>query len=486
MTRSPGIPRAPMRRYFGASLVVLATLAWWPGSHAYASNRSTFALADGSGSTSLVVPYFDSDSSISIKNVGTSLAIVTIEYYDLAGADQTPGSNTFTLVVDATVRWAPSAGSPASLDSIGDPIPTMLGPGTTGGAIITSAEPLAGHLEIERVGETVGFTLGPSGGATILRVPYLRPGSSIALRNGGASNATYVVDYRDLSGALITSTMHTLGVDATDYFAPFADEPGLMGSEASAVISSDQPLTGQLEFAGSVDNGGYTLHGLSGSSSLAIPYIRTGSFIAITNVGASSATFTVEYRDLSGGFLAANVHALAANVTERWQPFVDEPGVTGTEVNAVITSDQPLIGHLESSLSDGSTSVSRLTSGTTVLAVPYMRDGSSLRIKSVSGGATSITVTYSDPAGVGFTAAPVAIGAGATEAWDPFADELGLAGMNVASASIAGVDSLVGELELAPPAIVPSVPVGNAPTILTLMICLSAGVCFVLRRVPRP
>ena len=446
--------------------------------------RTVFALANGNGSSSLVVSYFDADSFISVKNVGTTIVPVTVEYRDLAGNDRTPVSDSFLLIDNGTARWAPSAGSPPSNDSVGNPIPVMLGPETEGSVIITSTAPLVGQLEIERIDETIAYSLADSAASTSLVVPYLRTGSIIAVRNVGSATVNYVVEYRDLTGSIITTSVHSLAVNATDRFAPFVDEPGLVGVEASAIITGDQPLAGQLELAGSVNNSGYALQSRSGSITLVIPYVRAGSFIAITNSGAALGNFIVEYRDLAGGSLVTSPHALAAFVTERWAPFVDEPGVTGTEVSAVITSDQPLVGHLELRLPDGSTSASWLTAGTTPLAVPYMRPGSTIRVKCASGAATTLTVTYSSLAGAIFTAPPRPISAGATDGWDPFVEEPGLAGLEEASAAIVSSDPLAGQLELAPGEAPEQVSAANLLTAWVVTICIIALACCVLKRAP--
>lgn len=456
------------RRGSSLTLLVLAGATWLPGTAAHASNRSVFGLGDGNGSTSLVVPYYDADSFITIKNVGIAATTITIEYRDLAGSDQTPGSDTFVLFAQGTLRWAPASGSSPSLDSMGNPIPVMLGPATDGSAILTSTEPLAGQVEVERFGESIGYTLAGSGGSTSLVTPYLRTGSTIVLRNVGGATANYAITYRDLTGSVITTGFHSLAVGATERFAPFTDEPGLTGSKANAIVTSDQPLVGQLELTGSVNNTGYTLQSTSGSTLLAIPYVGAGSFIALTNVGAGSANLSVEYRDPTGNPLVTIPHTLGASVTERWAPFADEPGLTGTEANAIITSDQPLRGHLELSIPDGSTAACRLPDATLSLAVPYMRAGSTIRIKADSGATATVTVTYRGLDGTVIAVSPRSVSSGVTDAWDPFVDEPGLAGFDEASALIASDVPLAGQLELAPRGF-PAAPAGNLPTTCVLV-----------------
>ncbi len=432
-----------------------------------AGNRdiSGYTLGDAGGSQLLVAPYFSTDSLIVITNLSNVSTTLAIEYRDWTGADKTPAQNTYDLAAGATVHWAPLANNVQIEGPAGSAVPDMTGNASAGSATISSTEPVAGHLEIYlKNGSTSAYRLGGIAEATdTLGVPYFGTASFISVRNIANATNTITIEYRDLAGVDRTPAQNSfeLAAGATVRWAPLVNDPGIEGvagaavpdmdttggaSEGSAFISGTEPLAGQLEVVHGARFSGYTLGYISGSAKgkatgnlLAVPYFRTGSHIAIRNLGASTATVSVQYSYLSDGTPFVSSHELPPSATSRWSPFVDVPGFAETEGYAIISSDAPLIGHLEQSDMGGSNAAYRLSGSnewTSSLVAPYFRPDSFITVMNLGAQATTIMVEYRDVAGVDQTPAQNSfeLAAGQAVRWAPLVNDPGIEG--VAGAAI--------------------------------------------------
>jgi len=453
---------------------------------------SGYTLGDAGGTQSLVAPHFSTASLIVIKNLSNAPTTLAIEYSDLTGVDKTPAQNTYELAAGATIHWAPLANDVEVEGPAGSAVPDMTGNTSEGSAIISSTEPVAGHLEIYlEDGSTSAYRLGGIGEATnTLGVPYFGTASFICVRNVAKATNTIAIEYRDLAGVDQTPAQHMyeLAAGATVRWAPLVNDPGIEGvagaavpdmtggaSEGSAIISSTAPLAGQLEGVHGAPFSGYTLGYISGSTKskpdffLAVPYFRTGSLIAIRNLESSTANFAVQYFYLSDGTPFVSSDELPASATKRWSPFVDVPGFAETEGCAIITADRPLIGHLEQSDGDGPNTAYRLSDSnewTSSLVVPYFRPDSFISIMNLGVQATTLMVEYRDLAGVDHTPAQntYELAVGATVRWAPLVNDPGIEG--VAGAAVPDmtggasegsaiinslqIEPIVGQLELGP------------------------------------
>ena len=460
-----------------------------------AGNRdiSGYTLGDAGGTQLLVAPYFSTTSLIVIKNLSNVSTTLAIEYSDLTGADRTPAQSTYELAAGATIHWAPLANDVEVEGPAGSAVPDMTGIASEGSALISSTEPVAGHLEIYlEDGATSAYRLSGIEEATdTLGVPYFGTASFISVRNTANATNTITIEYRDLAGVDRTPAQNSfeLAAGATVRWAPLVNDPGIEGvagaaipdmtggaSEGSAIISSTETLAGQLEVVHNARFSGYTLGYIAGSKKsksavylLAVPYFRTGSHVAIRNLGVSTATVAVQYAYLSDGTSFVSFHELPPSATTRWSPFVDVPGFAETEGYAIISADAPLIGHLEQSDRGGLNAAYRLSGSnewTSSLAVPYFRPDSFISVMNLGSQATTVMVEYSDLAGVDQTPAQNSfeLAAGETVRWAPLVNDPGIEG--VAGAAVPDMtggawegsaiitsfqmEPLVGQLELGP------------------------------------
>lgn len=455
------------------------------------SDTSGYTLGDAGGTQSLVAPYFSTASLIVIKNLSNVSTTLAIEYSDLTGADKTPAQNTYALAAGATIHWAPLANDVDVEGPAGSAVPDMTGIASAGSAIISSTQPVAGHLEIYlEDGSTSAYRLtGIEETADSLGVPYFGTASFISVRNIANATNTIAIEYRDPGGVDRTPAQNSfeLAAGATVRWAPLVNDPGIEGvagaavpdmtggaSEGSAIISGTGSLAGQLEVVHDSRFSGYTLGYIDGSTKsksdmLAVPYFRTGSHIAIRNLGFSTATVAVQYSYLSGGTSFVSFHELPPSATARWSPFVDAPEFAETEGIAIISADAPLIGYLEQSDTGGQNAAYRLSGSnewTSSLAVPYFRPDSFITVMNLGAQATTVMVEYCDLTGVDQTPAQNSfeLAAGETVRWAPLVNDPGIEGVAGAavpdmtggawegSAIITSLqmEPLAGQLELGP------------------------------------
>lgn len=246
--------------------------------------------------------------------------------------------------------------------------------------------------------------------------------SSFTVQNAGEQTATVAITFYDENGTPYTPNPlnggkpnpFTLGKgESFEVYLPGI--PGLPDGRYSVVISSDEKviaianLIGQNAAGTVFYNGSYS--GVSaGATTVYLPsivheYYNWNSLISIQNVGSGPTNITVDYTCLGGGTGQHTKIALAPNAAVHFDLETNPPTGLPTRCNgsAVITSDPEPVIAVDNQTADGgfTQSYNGFNSGATTVYVPalyhdYYTWNSSINIRKIGAGNTTVTVTYSD------------------------------------------------------------------------------------------
>lgn len=246
--------------------------------------------------------------------------------------------------------------------------------------------------------------------------------SSFTVQNVGTGPATVVVTFYDEAGNAITpnplnggkSNPFTLNPgESFEVYLPGI--PGLANGRYSVVISSDQPvvaianLIGQ-NTAGTVFYNGSYSGASAGATTMYLPaivraYYGWNSLISIQNVGAAPTDITVTYTCGASTYTHTKT-GLAPGASVHFDLETSPPpGMpTGCNGSAVVTSSSQPIVVVDNQTAAGlgyTQSYNGFATGATTIYVPalynnYYTWSSSLNIRKIGSGSTTVTVTYSD------------------------------------------------------------------------------------------
>jgi hypothetical protein len=246
--------------------------------------------------------------------------------------------------------------------------------------------------------------------------------SSFIIQNVGSGQATVVVTFYDEAGNGITPNPLNSGKPNPFTLDPGASFevylpgiPGLPNGRYSVAVSSDQPvvaianLIGQ-NTAGTVFYNGSYAGASEGATTIYLPaivraYYGWNSLISVQNVGSSPTDVTVTYTCGSNTYTHTKT-GLQPNASVHFDLETNPPSgmPTGCNGSAVVTSTgQPIIAvDNQTAAGQGLTqSYNGFVRGATTVYVPalyhdYYTWSSSLNIRKIGSGTTSVIVTYSD------------------------------------------------------------------------------------------
>lgn len=246
--------------------------------------------------------------------------------------------------------------------------------------------------------------------------------SSFTVQNVGTGQATVAITFYDEAGNAITpnplngNKPNPFTLNAGESFEVYLPGiPGLPNGRYSVVISSDQPvvaianLIGQNTAATVFYNGSYS--GMNaGATTMYLPaivrdYYRWNSLISVQNAGSGPTNITVTYTCGTGTYTHTK-SGLAPGASVHFDLETNPPpGMpTGCNGSAVVTSDSQPIVVVDNQTAAGlgnTQSYNAFATGAITIYIPalyhdYYTWSSSLNIRKLGSGETTVTVTYSD------------------------------------------------------------------------------------------
>ena len=245
--------------------------------------------------------------------------------------------------------------------------------------------------------------------------------SSFTVQNTGSEEATVLIAFYEEDGTEHTPSPLNLGqpnpftLDPGASFEVYVpDIPDLDDGRYSVVISSDQEMVAIANLIGQTGNIFYTgsySGAAMGASAVFVPsvvyeFYNWNSLISIQNAGDSATNVTVDYTCADGSTAQHTKADLMPGAAVHFDLETNPPaglpvGCTGSaEVSA--TGGTPLIVVDNQSATGGFTqSYNAFIAGATELFVPalyhqYYTWDSSLNIRKIGAGSTTVTVAYSD------------------------------------------------------------------------------------------
>lgn len=348
-------------------------------------------------------------SDIRLMNLGSSDASVVLTFYDTEGN------------VDATINATLSANRPASWNQLY--YPASLPSGWYGSVVVSSNQPLAAIVNEYTSPnlESASYTGSESGGTAVYLPSILKNAwtwtTTFAVQNVGSGTTTITVEFRDMSGTLVDTDTYDVPANASVYCNQGADdELGSFFAGSAKITSSAQPVVAVVNedstYYDTMSYNGFT----SGSTSLYLPsilkwYFSWSTDIRMMNVGTSSTTATLSFRDLEGNETystdvplapdqpwAANQH-LDTTLPSSWAGSV-RITTTGQPVVAIVNevAQDPSYG------SGKSMAYSGVPAGGTLYSLPSILKNAygwftDIRMMNTTGSEASVTRRYYNTAG---------------------------------------------------------------------------------------
>ncbi|MGE5375103.1 MAG: choice-of-anchor Q domain-containing protein [Bacteroidota bacterium] len=295
------------------------------------------------------------NSALYVQNVASSLATITVKYYDSDGNLKCTDNDT-VAPLSSKGYWVPTVAcdSGSLLD------------GWVGGAVVTSDQPIVA-VGRPHVGSEVMTYDGFTGGSNTSYIPMLFKGayggsynSAFYIQNVDTSNvATITIKYYDSEGVLQCTKADTINPLASKgYWVPSAtcDSGSLpAGWVGGVVVTSDQPIVGvgRPHIGTQVTTyNGFT----GGGSSSYIPMLFKGAYGGTYNAAfylqntnpSVQATVTIKYYSSNGNLDCTKNDTIKPLASKGyWVPSAtcDSGSLPAEWVGGVVvTSDQPVVG----------------------------------------------------------------------------------------------------------------------------------------------
>jgi hypothetical protein len=248
--------------------------------------------------------------------------------------------------------------------------------------------------------------------------------SSFTVQNVGDGEAHVLINFYDEDGVVTEPTElngskpNPFSLDPGESFEVYVPGiPGLASGRYSVVILSDEEvvaianLIGQNTAGTTFYNGSYS--GVSvGADSAYLPsivhdYYNWNSLISVQNAGSAATDVTVTYTCADGSTASDSKSNLQAGAAVHFDLETDAPA--GLPANcggsaSIVSTGEPLIVIDNQSAAGGYTqSYNGFLAGETTVYAPALYDGyytwvSSLNIRKIGAGDTTVTVAYSDGA----------------------------------------------------------------------------------------
>ncbi len=233
--------------------------------------------------------------------------------------------------------------------------------------------------------------------------------SALYLTNLGNANANIVMDFYTPDGTIVLTMPDTLVVHGTKTYYPL---PISSGFEGSAVIASDQPVTGMVIERNMSTNSMLTYNlGNAGITKAYLPYVvrNAGEWntkIWVQNAGGSDATVRIDYWPTGFGTHFAQIDVIHPGAAHGYdQTDITQLGETFMGF-AVITSTQPtyIIVEASNGLSANADVYEGIFSGgMTILSSWQQKEVDSIsstsQILNLSTTTNSVTASYYDDGG---------------------------------------------------------------------------------------
>jgi alpha-tubulin suppressor-like RCC1 family protein len=358
-------------------------------------------------------------TATTIKNAGSTPALVRIGYFNQNGASVGMGDAIDNLPVNA--NWT------ARQDN-GNSFPGSGGDAAqAGSAIIYSSQPVASFVNEfapANVGDATSYTgvRVPGGVGTTLYAPtivnnaYGGYTTGIGLVNQGSSPTDVTITYRDGSGAVV-KTQTVTGLASRAYQALYSGDTTLAlpsGFAGTATITAAQPLGAIVNETGPGSQLSSYDAVPAGSTGLNVPVALNNAYggyytgIGIQNTSASGATLYVTYYD-TAGTPTAKIFSIAAYGSLGVYQGSATDGPAPGAYTAVIQSPTIMLAAIVNEVAPAgtgsarqSTSYNTFATGSNAVHLPLVENAggdpwnTGLGIMNTGAASTTVTVIYYD------------------------------------------------------------------------------------------
>jgi hypothetical protein len=247
--------------------------------------------------------------------------------------------------------------------------------------------------------------------------------SSFTVQNVGDSQAAVLVTFYDEDGVAYTpdplnaSQPNPFTLDSEESFEVYVPGiPGLADGRYSVVISSDQEIVAIANLigqntAGTVYYNGSYSGASAGADAVYLPSIVYGyygwnSLVSVQNAGSSATDVTVTYTCADGSTAVDTKTGLQAGASVHFDLEADAPTglpACGGSASIVSTGEPLVVVDNQTAIGGYTQSYNGFDAGATTVYAPALYEGyytwdSSLNVRKIGAGDTTVTVDYSDGA----------------------------------------------------------------------------------------